>query len=41
VQEARAMIDRDRMGSVRLLRKSVALSQLGEDFWAACAPQRH
>ena len=38
VQEARARIDRNRMGSAKLLRKSVALSQLGREFWAACAP---
>jgi hypothetical protein len=38
VQEARAQIERNRMGSARLVRKSVALSPLGTEFWAACAP---
>jgi len=40
VQDARATIDRNKMGSAKLIRKSVALSQLGQDFWAACAPDR-
>jgi Abortive infection alpha len=40
VQDARAFIDRNKMGSARLIRKSVALSQLGQDFWTACAPDR-
>ena len=39
VQEARALIDHNRMGSAKLIRKSVALSPLGRDFWAACAPE--
>jgi hypothetical protein len=38
VQEARAQIERNRMGSARLVRKSVTLSPLGTEFWAACAP---
>jgi hypothetical protein len=39
VQEARVAIDHDRLGSARLIRKSVALSPLGREFWAACAPE--
>lgn len=39
VQEARVRIERGKLGSVRIVRKSVALSALGRDFWAACAPQ--
>jgi hypothetical protein len=38
VQEARSLIDRNRMGSAKLIRKTVALSPLGHEFWAACAP---
>ncbi len=38
VQEARALIDHSKLGSAKLIRKSVALSPLGRDFWAACAP---
>jgi hypothetical protein len=40
VQDARSLIDHNKMGSAKLIRKSVALSQLGRDFWAACAPDR-
>jgi hypothetical protein len=40
VVEARRRIDRDRLGSPRLIRKTVGLSPLGRDFWAACAPRR-
>ena len=40
VQEARAQIERNKMGSAKLIRKSVALSPLGTEFWAACAPRR-
>jgi hypothetical protein len=38
VQEARATIERNKMGSVKLVRKSLALSSLGREFWTACAP---
>jgi hypothetical protein len=38
VQDARLTIERDKLGSVRLIRKSVALSALGREFWTACAP---
>jgi len=38
VQDARAQIDRNKLGSAKLIRKSVALSPLGAEFWAACAP---
>lgn len=40
VQEARAQIERSKLGSAKLIRKSVALSPLGTEFWAACAPPR-
>jgi hypothetical protein len=40
VQEARATIERNKLGSAKLIRRSAALSQLGLDFWAACAPDR-
>ena len=40
VQDARAQIERNKMGSAKLIRKSVALSSLGIEFWAACAPPR-
>lgn len=38
VQEARIGVERGRIGGAKLLRKSVALSPLGREFWAACAP---
>jgi DNA-binding transcriptional ArsR family regulator len=40
VQEARSYIDHNKLGSAKLLRKSVALSPLGREFWSACAPDR-
>jgi hypothetical protein len=40
VQDARAQIERNRLGSAKLIRKSVALSPLGMEFWSACAPSR-
>jgi hypothetical protein len=40
VQEARAKIDKNKLGSAKLVRKTVALSPLGREFWAACAPDR-
>lgn len=40
VQEARSLIDHSKMGSARLIRKSVSLSPLGREFWQACAPDR-
>jgi DNA-binding transcriptional ArsR family regulator len=40
VQEARTAIERGKLGSPRLVRKSVALSALGRDFWTACAPNQ-
>lgn len=39
VQDARVRIERGKLGSVRIVRKSVALSSLGRDFWTACVPQ--
>lgn len=38
VRAARREIERGKLGSVRLTRKSVTLSQLGREFWTACAP---
>jgi hypothetical protein len=40
VQEARVRIEKGRLGSPRIVRKTVALSPLGREFWAACAPGR-
>jgi hypothetical protein len=40
VVAARARIERAKLGSPRLVRKSVTLSPLGREFWAACAPGR-
>ena len=40
VQDARMQIERNKLGSAKLMRKSVALSPLGAEFWAACAPPR-
>jgi hypothetical protein len=40
VQAARKHIDSGKLGSAKLIRKSVTLSPLGRDFWAACAPDR-
>jgi hypothetical protein len=40
VQEARSLIDHSKLGSAKLIRKTVALSALGREFWAACAPER-
>jgi len=38
VVAARTAAETARQGSVRIRRKSVTLTQLGRDFWAACAP---
>ncbi|MEO9138760.1 MAG: Abi-alpha family protein [Jatrophihabitans sp.] len=38
VRAARAAADAGRQGNSKLVRKTVALSPLGEEFWAACAP---
>jgi hypothetical protein len=38
VQEARVRIEKGKLGSVRIVRKTVVLSTLGRDFWSACAP---
>jgi hypothetical protein len=38
VQEARVRIEKGKLGSVRVVRKTVALSTLGRDFWTACSP---
>jgi hypothetical protein len=40
VRAARRQVDSGLLGSVRVVRKSVALSPLGKEFWAACAPGR-
>ncbi|HKC28727.1 MAG TPA: Abi-alpha family protein [Jatrophihabitans sp.] len=39
VQDARVTIERNKMGSAKLIRKTVVLSSLGRDFWLACAPE--
>jgi hypothetical protein len=38
VREARASIERAKLGSPRVTRKTVSLSGLGWEFWSACAP---
>lgn len=38
VRGAREQIERGKLGSAKLIRKSVLLSPLGREFWAACAP---
>lgn len=38
VRAARAIADAGRLGNSKLVRKTVGLSPLGEEFWAACAP---
>jgi hypothetical protein len=40
VRDARRRIQADRLGTAKLIRKTVTLSELGRDFWAACAPDR-
>ena len=40
VLAARTRIERGKLGSPRLVRKTVTLSPLGREFWAACAPSR-
>lgn len=40
VREAQSRIERSRLGTVKITRKSVSLSELGREFWAACAPRR-
>jgi hypothetical protein len=40
VKQARERIETGRLGAARIVRKSVSLSALGRDFWAACAPDR-
>jgi Abortive infection alpha len=38
VQAARKQIDDGKLGSAKLVRKTVFLSALGREFWTACAP---
>ena len=38
VTAARARVENDRLGTPRVVRKTVALSPLGREFWSACAP---
>lgn len=38
VRAARSEAEHGRFGTVRVARKSVALSALGREFWSACAP---
>jgi hypothetical protein len=40
VKRARAQIESAKQGSAKLVRKTVTLSALGREFWAACAPSR-
>jgi hypothetical protein len=40
VHEARTAIETGKLGSAKLVRKSVSLSPFGGEFWAACAPGR-
>jgi hypothetical protein len=40
VQAARKQIEVGKLGSAKLIRKSLALSPLGREFWAACTPDR-
>lgn len=40
VQSAEAMIEARRLGSPRLVRKTLAISPLGREFWAAADPSR-
>jgi hypothetical protein len=40
VRDARKRIESDRLGTAKLVRKTVRLSRFGRDFWAACAPDR-
>jgi len=39
VTAAKARIERDKLGSARVVRKRVTLSPLGREFWSACAPR--
>jgi hypothetical protein len=39
VAEAKAHIERHKLGTPRILRKTVTLSPLGREFWSACAPR--
>ncbi len=39
VTAAKARIERDKLGSARVVRKRVTLSALGREFWSACAPR--
>jgi hypothetical protein len=41
VVAARNAADSAKQGSIRIRRKTVVLSPLGRDFWAASAPNRH
>lgn len=40
VRAARTSIEKSKLGSAKVIRKSVTLSPLGREFWAACAPDR-
>jgi hypothetical protein len=39
VTAAKARIERDKLGSAKVVRKRVTLSALGREFWSACAPR--
>jgi hypothetical protein len=40
VRNARQAVDAGKQGGARIVRKSVVLSPLGREFWAACAPAK-
>jgi hypothetical protein len=40
VVAAKVQIENEKLGSIKIVRKSVALTNLGRDFWVACAPTR-
>jgi hypothetical protein len=39
VTAAKARIERDKLGSAKVVRKRLTLSALGREFWSACAPR--
>ncbi len=40
VRAARTSVEKAKLGSAKVVRKSVTLSALGREFWTACAPDR-
>lgn len=41
VAAARARVEAGKLGSARVVRKTISLSPLGREFWTACAPRSH